>query len=253
MEHLQYQMKSLRLSGMASVLPTRLQEAKANELTYEDFIGSLLQDELDRRKDRLMNRRLKAARFPFVKTLDDFDFTFNTTINKRQILDLASCRFIVKSEGALFLGPPGVGKSHLAISIGMAAIHHGYVVRYLSAFDLAEDLAEAEVLGTRKETIARYIKPDLLILDEFGMKKLPKSAAEDLLEVFHRRYLNGSTIIATNRPVDDWGKILSDVPATSAILDRFLENIHLVKISGRSYRLRSNENALLNIEENKKT
>lgn len=176
-----------------------------------------------------------------MKTLDDFDFSFNPSIKKRQVLDLAACRFVVKSEGVLMLSPPGIGKSHIAIALGISAIQNGHPVRYVSAFDLAEDLAEAEVLGNRKETVARYLKPDLLILDEFGMKRLPKTAAEDLLEAFHRRYLNGSTIIATNRPVDDWGKIPGDNAATSAILDRFLENIHLLKISGRSYRLKNSK------------
>jgi DNA replication protein DnaC len=242
MEQLKYQMKSLRLSGMASVLMTRLQEAKANELPYEEFIAALLQDELDLRKERLLNRRLKAARFPFQKTLDDFDFTFNPSINKRKILELAGGRFVVKSEGVLLLGPPGVGKSHLAIALGMQAIQNGYSVRYISAFDMAEDLAESALLGIRKDMVKKFCKPDVLILDEFGMKNLPGSAAEDLLEVFHRRYLTGSTIIATNRPVNDWGKILGDNATTSAILDRFLENIHLIKISGRSYRLKNNKN-----------
>lgn len=242
MEQLQYQMKSLRLSGMASVLPTRLQEAKANELPYEDLIAALLQDELELRKERLLNRRLKSARFPFHKTLDDFDFAFNPSISKRKILELAGGRFIVKSEGVFLLGPPGVGKSHLAVALGIQAIQNGYSVRYISAFDMAEDLAESALLQNRKEIVKKFCKPDVLILDEFGMKNLPKTAAEDLLEVFHRRYLNGSTIIATNRPVNDWGKILGDNAATSAILDRFLENIHLVKISGRSYRLRKNKN-----------
>ena len=252
MEQLQYQMKALRLSGMAGVLPMRLQEAKANELPYEDFIALLLQDELDLRKERLMNRRMKQARFPSLKSIDDFDFSFNPSIKKSQVLDLYSCRFLVKSEGVLLLGPPGVGKSHLAIALGVQAITNGHTVKYISAFDLAEDLAEAELLGTRKETVGRYVKTDLLILDEFGMKKLPKTAAEDLLEVFHRRYLNGATIIATNRPIDDWGKILGDNAATSAILDRFLENIHFLKISGRSYRMKQEKPEEVSVEESDK-
>ena len=249
MEQIQYQMKSLRLSGMAGVLPIRLQEAKANELPYEQFIASLLQDELDLRKERMMNRRLKSARFPTLKSIDAFDFAFNPSIKKQIILELLCSRFMVKSEGVLMIGPPGGGKSHLAIALGVAAIQNGYTVRYISAFDLAQDLAEAEVLGTRKETVTRFIRSDLLILDEFGMKRLPKSAAEDLLEIFHRRYLNGSTIIATNRPVDDWGKILGDNAATSAILDRFLENVHLLKITGRSYRMKTNENMKESLDE----
>lgn len=248
MEQIQYQLKSLRLSGMASVLPTRLQEAKANELPYEEFLSALLNDELDLRKERLLRRRLKAARFPFMKTIDTFDFDFNPGIKKQKILELASCRFVIKSEGVLFLGPPGVGKSHLAISIGMSAIENGYSVRYISAFDFAEDLAEAAVLGNRKETVSKYLKPDILILDEFGMRHLPKTAAEDLLEIFHRRYLNGSIMIATNRPVDDWGKILGDNAATSAILDRFLENIHFIKIKGRSFRLKNPSKSEVEIE-----
>jgi DNA replication protein DnaC len=249
MEHLQYQLRSLRLSGMANVLSTRVQEAKANDIPYEDFIGFLLQDELDLRKERLLNRRIKAARFPQMKTLETFDFDFNGTIKKRQILDLGTGRFVMKSEGVLLLGPPGVGKSHIAIGLGMNAIQNGHTVRYISAFDMAEDLAESALLGTRKETVNRYLKPNLLILDEFGMKRLPKTSAEDLLEIFHRRYLNGSTIIATNRPVNDWGKILGDNAATSAILDRFLENVHLIKISGRSYRLKSNQNTISGVDE----
>lgn len=221
MEQIQFQMKSLRLSGMASVLPTRIQEAKANDLPYEEFIACLLQDELDLRKERLLNRRIKYARFLMMKILDTFDVDFNSTIKKWQILDLSTSRFILKSEGILLLEPPGVGKNHLAIDIRMGAIENGFSVRYISAFDLAEDLAEASVLGNRKETVNRYLKLVLLILDEFGMKRLPKTAEEDFLEIFHHRYFNGSILIAINRPVNNWGKIIGDNTATSAILIGF--------------------------------
>ena len=249
MEQLQYQLKSIRLSGMANALSTRLQEARANELPHQDFLTNLVQDELERRQQNLLNRRLKAARFPEQKTLDEFDFTFNPGLNKRFVLDLASCRFVVKSQNALMVGPPGVGKSHLAIAVGIAAIHHGYAVLYRSIFDLVEELAEAQILGERPVLIKKLVKPDLLILDEFGMRNLADNAAEDLLEIFHRRYHKGSCLIATNRPIEDWGKLLGDTAATSAILDRLLEDAFLLKITGRSYRLRT----MTQKDENQKT
>lgn len=238
MEQLQYQLKSIRLSAMADALPVRAQEASANELPHLEFLALLVQDELDKRKERLLSRRLKGARFPEFKTLDQFDFSFNPALNKRQLLELASGAFIHQARSVLFVGPPGVGKTHLAIALGIAAIHTGYTVFYRSVFDLVEDMAEAQLLGERHQLIRKLLKPDLLIIDEFGMKKLSAGAAEDLLEIFHRRYHHGANIVATNRPIEDWGKILSDNAAASAILDRLLEDAHLITIPGRSYRLK---------------
>jgi len=234
-EQLQYQLKSVRLSGMAENLNIRLQEAKANDLTYEGFLQNLLDAELNRRRDRLLNRRMKQAHFPFLKTMEDFDFRFNLSIEKRKIKELETTAFVTRAENVLFLGPPGVGKTHLAVAVGTQAIQNGFAVFYRSIFDMVTDFA----VEPPESMLPKYLKPHLLILDELGMKTLTPIAAESLLEIIHRRYHSGSTIIATNRPIEDWGSILGDNVAVSAVLDRFLENIHFIKITGKSYRLKN--------------
>lgn len=241
MEALQNNMKGLRLGGAAAMLPTRYQEAKANELDYLLFLEQLIDDEMARRKENLLNRRIKAARFPQLKTLDDFDYDFNPSIQKRDINELASCRYVHQAKNVLFIGPPGVGKTHICLALGLYAIQNGYTVFYRSAFDLVEDLAEAFRMEQRKKHIQQLTKYNLLIMDEFGMKKMPPHAADDLLEIIHRRHGYTATIIASNRPIKDWGTILGDNAATSAILDRFLENATVFNIKGKSFRLKNKQ------------
>ena len=238
MENLQANLKGLRLGGMAATLPVRYQEAKANELDYLQFIEQLVTDELGRRKDNLLNRRIKMARFPTLKTFEDFDWDFNPALSKRQLNELASCKFVHQAKNILLVGPPGVGKTHISLAVGLHAIQNGYTVNYRSAFDLVEDLAEAFRMEQRKKLVQQLAKYNVLIVDEFGMKKMPPHAADDLLEIIHRRHGYAATIIATNRPIKDWGTILGDNAATSAILDRFLENAEILTIKGRSYRMK---------------
>jgi len=234
---LQRALRQLRLGGMATGLETRLRQAQAETMAPIDLISCLVNDELSRRSDRLLERRRKQAAFRDpLKTLDNFDFTFNPKMNRSLVFDLATCAFIGKREDGLFLGPGGTGKSHLAQAIGQAAILQGYRVLYRETHVLLDELAEAVVDGTRKEFMDSLTTVPLLIVDDFGMRKLPLTAAEDLLEIVMRRYERASTVLTSNRPVEDWGKMLGDVAAVSAMLDRLLHHGHVLKCGPRSWR-----------------
>jgi DNA replication protein DnaC len=232
-------LKKLRLGAMAAMLETRLQQARSERTAPIDLISTLVQDELTRRADRLLERRRKQAAFrdPH-KTLDTFDFDFNKKMNRHVVFELATTRFITEHEDVLFLGPPGSGKSHLAQAIGHAAIQQGFKVLYREAFVLLEELADATLDGTRKDYIEKLTTVPLLIIDDLGMRKLPITAAEDLLEIIMRRYERASTLLTSNRPVDDWGKLLGDTPAVSAMLDRLLHHGHLLKCGPKSWRIK---------------
>jgi len=237
---LKHALRQLRLGGIATVLETRLHQAQAEAMAPIDLIACLVNDELSRRADRLLERRRKLAAFrdPH-KTLDQFDFNFNPKMNRSLVFDLATCAFIDKREDALFLGPGGTGKSHLAQAIGQSAIQQGYRVLYREAHVLLDELAEAVVDGSRREFMETLTTVPLLIIDDFGMRKLPLTAAEDLLEIIMRRYERASTLLTSNRPVDDWGKLLGDVAAVTAMLDRILHHGHILKCGPRSWRTKS--------------
>jgi DNA replication protein DnaC len=231
-------LKQLRLSALAQTLPVRLQEASANRLSHAEFLELILQDELNVREQRKITRRTQAAEFTALKSLEDFDWRFNPSISRKDIYELAACHFVRQASDILLVGPPGVGKSHLAQAIGYEAIKQGFLVRYRSIFDLVADFSCEEATGERDRLLRSYLKPDLLIIDDMGMKMLPKHAGEHLLEVIMRRYENRSTVMTSNRPLEDWGKLLQDVPTAGAILDRFLHHAHVIAITGKSYRLK---------------
>jgi DNA replication protein DnaC len=237
---LERSLRQLRLGGMAVVLETRLRQAQAEAMAPIDLISCLVSDELTRRSDRLLERRRRQAAFRDAnKTLDNFDFTFNPKMNRSLVFDLASSLFIQRREDALFLGPGGTGKSHLGQAIGHAAIQQGYRVLYREAHVLLDELADAIVDGTRKEFMESLTSVPLLIIDDFGMRKLPLTAAEDLLEIVMRRYERASTLLTSNRPVEDWGKLLGDTAAVSAMLDRLLHHGHVLKCGPRSWRTKA--------------
>jgi DNA replication protein DnaC len=231
-------LRQLRLSGLAQSLDVRLQEATANRLSHKEFLELILQDEINIRHQRMLQRRVKTASFHDSRTLDDFDFSFNPSIKRKQIFDLATCQFVREHRDVLFLGPPGVGKSHLVQAIGQQAIRNGMLVFYRSIFDLVHDLMENENLNGSAKGLSQYLRPDLLIIDDMGLKQLPKKSGEYLFEIIMRRYENRSTVMTSNRPIEEWGKLIGDVPAATAILDRFLHHAEIIKISGRSYRLK---------------
>ena len=234
-------LKQLRLSGLSSTLEVRLQEAQSNRLAHAEFLELVLADELAVRQERQVARRIKAASFREQKTIEDFDWDFNRSVKRKQIYDLAAGGFVRQKRDVLLVGPPGVGKSHLVQALGLALAKAGFTVLYRSIFDAVRDLLHDEAFEGHDRVMAKYLQPDLLILDDMGMKQLPKRSGEYLFEIIMRRHQLKSTMMTSNRPLEDWGKLVGDVPAATAILDRLLSEAQIVQITGRSYRLRSSQ------------
>lgn len=239
---IQTTLRALRLSGMTRSLDLRIQEAQSSRLSHEEFLELILQDEMNVRHQRSIARRVKAAAFRDQKTLEGFDFQFNPSIPRARLYDLATGKFVREAKDVLLIGPPGVGKSHLAQAIGYQIIKSGQSVLYRSIFDVVREFLRDEALGGDERVLPRYLKPDLVIIDDMGMKELPKKSGEYLFEIILRRYETRSTLMTSNRPLEDWGKLIGDVPSASAILDRFLHHAEILTLKGKSYRMKEQVN-----------
>jgi DNA replication protein DnaC len=230
------QLKQLRLSGILETLDLRNRQAVDEQLSYVEFLQRLLEDEVERRAQKQLTLRLRRASFDLEKTLEGFDFSFNASIPRQQVFDLATGRFIERHENVLIQGPAGVGKSHLAQALGHEACRRGFDVLFTSASRMLAHLHGGRADGTYERRLAGYLRPDLLIVDDFGLKALVPPAPEDLYEIVNERYERGSLIITSNRAFAEWPDLFHSPLLASAALDRLAHNAHQLVITGDSYR-----------------
>jgi DNA replication protein DnaC len=238
MTELEQALRALRLSGMIATLQARALQVAHHQMDFTEAFASLVQDELDRRRSRLLERRFTLSGLPERKDLKDFDWSYNPRIPKREVLELATLKFLEAREGALLLGPPGVGKSHVAKALAHLAVQRGYKVFYREAHALIEEINEARELGELRKYRAQMKAAELLVVDDLFLRKLPANAGDELAEVIMSRYEKLSTVITSNRPVDDCGKLLGDVVVVTPLLDRLMHHGHLLKFEGKSWRLK---------------
>jgi len=238
---LETQLKSFRLSGMAKTLATRMKQAESGNLSYTEFLGLLLEDEANTRADNKRLRMFKSAKLPFEKGLEDFDFTFQPSINKREIIELATCQFLKAKKNILFIGQTGTGKTHLSVAIALSALELGKTVLFTTVWDMINKLQQSRADLSYHKKIQAYLKPDLLILDELGYRSMAEKTVEDFYEIISKRYEKGSLIVITNRELEAWDKVFIDKTLTSAIVDRFLHHARIIGIKGESYRFRNRD------------
>jgi DNA replication protein DnaC len=233
---LQPYLKRLRLSGILDTLDVRNEQATTEEWTYIEFLSRLLQDEVERRAQKQLALRIKRSRIDTTKTLEAFDFKFNDSVNRRLVYDLATCEFIRRRRNAVIVGQTGVGKTHLAQALAHEAVRKGFDVIFVSAHRLVSHLAAGRADNTYERRMASYLKPELLVIDDFGLRPLPSTGVGDLYDIVDSRYEKGSIAVTSNRAPAEWHEWLGDPLLASSTLDRLGHSAHVVTITGNSYR-----------------
>ncbi len=240
---LQPRLKRLKLGGMLQTLELRLDQAHQEKLGHLEFLELMIEDEIQRRQNKALARRIQRARFEEERTLSEFDFAFNPKIPSSQIRDLATCGFIERRESLLLVGPVGVGKTHIAQAIGHAACRQGRSVLFEKTARVLSDLGAGHLDATWERRLRRYLAPDLLILDDFGLRAFTERQGEDLYELVSERVRRGSTIVTSNRPPSEWYALFPNPVLAEGALDRLINASHHVTLEGKSYRPRQRPDA----------
>lgn len=233
---LESKLKNFKLAGMANSIEQRIKYANDNSLSYQQFLELLLEDEANNRRDNSYKKRYSKAKLPAHKTLEDFNFNFQPSIDKKLINDASTCQFIKDKRNIIFIGNPGTGKTHLSTAIGIKALSKNYKILFTTVTDMLYQIHISKADNSYYKKLNEYLTPDLLILDELGFKSIPNHSADDFFEVISKRYEKGSTAITTNKDFNHWQEIFTDKTLADAILDRLVHHALIFKIKGESYR-----------------
>lgn len=238
---IQKRLREFKLSGIVNALELRIKQAGEDNLGYAEFLSLLLEDEINRRADNRKSKLYRSAKLPFEKGIEDFDFTFQPSIKKQEIVELATCRFIEKKANLLLIGQPGTGKTHVSVALALEALGRSKTVLFTSVWDMINILQQSRADYSYQRKIQMYLKPDLLILDELGYRSMAEATVEDFFEIVSKRYEKGSIIITSNRPLHQWDSVFIDKTLTTAIVDRLMHHCSLIEIKGESYRVKKRQ------------